>query len=109
MQKIVAVSNLVGYYVIGLPVGVALMFYAELGIKGKIQFFKDFFTNAEISIVNLLKLGISETCSTLFHTTETYLRFLGQGSPGGPGSKSRPRGFSLDPKALHSLISLFFI
>lgn len=34
MQKIVAVSNLVGYYVIGLPVGVALMFYAELGIKG---------------------------------------------------------------------------
>lgn len=34
MQKIAAVSNLVGYYVIGLPVGVALMFAAELRILG---------------------------------------------------------------------------
>uniref|UniRef100_A0A3B3ZWJ6 Multidrug and toxin extrusion protein n=1 Tax=Periophthalmus magnuspinnatus TaxID=409849 RepID=A0A3B3ZWJ6_9GOBI len=34
MQKIAAVSNLVGYYVIGLPVGVALMFAADLRILG---------------------------------------------------------------------------
>lgn len=34
MQKIAAVSNLVGYYVIGLPVGVALMFAAELRLIG---------------------------------------------------------------------------
>uniref|UniRef100_A0A8C6T7Y9 Multidrug and toxin extrusion protein n=1 Tax=Neogobius melanostomus TaxID=47308 RepID=A0A8C6T7Y9_9GOBI len=34
MQKIAAVSNLVGYYVIGLPVGAALMFVAELRILG---------------------------------------------------------------------------
>lgn len=34
MQKIAAVSNLVGYYFIGLPVGVALMFKTELGILG---------------------------------------------------------------------------
>lgn len=34
MQKIAAVSNLVAYYVIGLPVGVALMFAAELRILG---------------------------------------------------------------------------
>ncbi|XP_074528995.1 multidrug and toxin extrusion protein 1 [Halichoeres trimaculatus] len=34
MQKIAAVSNLVGYYCISLPVGIALMFYAELRILG---------------------------------------------------------------------------
>lgn len=34
MQKIAAVSNLIGYYIIGLPVGVALMFFAELRILG---------------------------------------------------------------------------
>ncbi|KAJ0062039.1 hypothetical protein NL108_015279, partial [Boleophthalmus pectinirostris] len=34
MQKIAAVSNLVGYYIIGLPVGGALMFIAELRILG---------------------------------------------------------------------------
>uniref|UniRef100_A0A8C4GS86 Multidrug and toxin extrusion protein n=1 Tax=Dicentrarchus labrax TaxID=13489 RepID=A0A8C4GS86_DICLA len=34
MQKIAALSNLVGYYCIGLPVGIALMFFAELRILG---------------------------------------------------------------------------
>lgn len=34
LQKIAAVSNLVGYYIIGLPVGIALMFAAELRILG---------------------------------------------------------------------------
>uniref|UniRef100_A0AAV2JAH1 Multidrug and toxin extrusion protein n=1 Tax=Knipowitschia caucasica TaxID=637954 RepID=A0AAV2JAH1_KNICA len=34
MQKIAAVTHLVGYYVIGLPIGIALMFYAELRIIG---------------------------------------------------------------------------
>nr|XP_057942693.1 multidrug and toxin extrusion protein 1 [Doryrhamphus excisus] len=34
MQKMAAVSNLVGYYCIGLPVGVALMFAARLRIFG---------------------------------------------------------------------------
>ncbi|XP_034539483.1 multidrug and toxin extrusion protein 1-like [Notolabrus celidotus] len=34
MQKIAALSNLVGYYLIGLPVGVVLMFYAKLRVLG---------------------------------------------------------------------------
>ncbi|XP_056263714.1 multidrug and toxin extrusion protein 1-like isoform X3 [Pseudoliparis swirei] len=34
MQKIAALSNLVGYYCIGLPVGIALMFAAKLRILG---------------------------------------------------------------------------
>ncbi|XP_030602360.1 multidrug and toxin extrusion protein 1-like [Archocentrus centrarchus] len=34
MQKIAAISNLVGYYCIGLPVGIALMFAAELKLLG---------------------------------------------------------------------------
>ncbi|XP_030602353.1 multidrug and toxin extrusion protein 1-like [Archocentrus centrarchus] len=34
MQKIAAISNLVGYYCIGLPVGIALMFAAKLRILG---------------------------------------------------------------------------
>ncbi|XP_035523082.1 multidrug and toxin extrusion protein 1 [Morone saxatilis] len=34
MQKIAALSNLVAYYCIGLPVGIALMFFAELRILG---------------------------------------------------------------------------
>lgn len=34
MQKIVALSNLVAYYFIGLPVGIALMFAAKLKILG---------------------------------------------------------------------------
>ncbi|KAM9788495.1 multidrug and toxin extrusion protein 1 [Neosynchiropus ocellatus] len=34
MQKIAAVSNLVGYYFLALPVGVALMFAAKLRIQG---------------------------------------------------------------------------
>uniref|UniRef100_A0A3B3TTC8 Multidrug and toxin extrusion protein n=1 Tax=Poecilia latipinna TaxID=48699 RepID=A0A3B3TTC8_9TELE len=34
MQKIAAVSNLIFYYLIGLPVGIALMFWAKLRILG---------------------------------------------------------------------------
>lgn len=34
MQKVAALSNLVCYYIIGLPVGIGLMFYAMLGILG---------------------------------------------------------------------------
>lgn len=34
MQKIAALSNLVAYYFIGLPVGTALMFAAQLKILG---------------------------------------------------------------------------
>lgn len=34
MQKIAAFSNLVSYYFIGLPVGAALMFQAELRVQG---------------------------------------------------------------------------
>ncbi|KAM9729461.1 multidrug and toxin extrusion protein 1 isoform 2-T2 [Menidia menidia] len=34
MQKIAALSNLVSYYCIGLPVGIALMFHAQLRILG---------------------------------------------------------------------------
>uniref|UniRef100_A0A1A8FDR7 Multidrug and toxin extrusion protein n=2 Tax=Nothobranchius korthausae TaxID=1143690 RepID=A0A1A8FDR7_9TELE len=34
MQKIAALSNLVSYYIIGLPVGIALMFAAKLRILG---------------------------------------------------------------------------
>lgn len=39
MQKIAALSNLVSYYCIGLPVGVALMFAAKLRILGTALFF----------------------------------------------------------------------
>lgn len=34
MQKIAALSNLVFYYCIGLPVGIALMFAAQLRLLG---------------------------------------------------------------------------
>ncbi|TKS82927.1 Multidrug and toxin extrusion protein 1 [Collichthys lucidus] len=34
MQKIAALSNLVAYYFIGLPAGIAMMFYTELRILG---------------------------------------------------------------------------
>lgn len=34
MQKIAALSNLVSYYFIGLPVGIALMFATQLRILG---------------------------------------------------------------------------
>lgn len=37
MQKVVALSNLVSYYIIGLPVGVALMFAAKLRILGNVS------------------------------------------------------------------------
>lgn len=36
MQKVVALSSLVSYYVIGLPVGIALMFAAKLRILGNV-------------------------------------------------------------------------
>lgn len=36
MQKIAALSNLVSYYVIGLPVGIALMFPAKLRVLGNV-------------------------------------------------------------------------
>lgn len=34
MQAVVALSNLVSYYVIGLPVGIALMFAAKMRTVG---------------------------------------------------------------------------
>lgn len=34
MQKIAALSNLVSYYCIGLPVGIALMFATQLRVLG---------------------------------------------------------------------------
>lgn len=36
MQTMVALTNLVSYYVIGLPVGIALMFAAKLRILGNV-------------------------------------------------------------------------
>uniref|UniRef100_A0A8C9YVU6 Solute carrier family 47 member 3 n=1 Tax=Sander lucioperca TaxID=283035 RepID=A0A8C9YVU6_SANLU len=35
-QKVGAVCNILGYYGVGFPIGVSLMFAAKLGIKGKI-------------------------------------------------------------------------
>lgn len=35
-QRVGAVCNVVGYYGIGFPIGVPLMFVAKLGIMGKI-------------------------------------------------------------------------
>ena len=35
MQKVGAMCNLVGYYIIGLPIGLLLMFPAGLGVVGK--------------------------------------------------------------------------
>lgn len=34
-QKVGAVVNAVGYYVVGLPIGISLMFAAGLGVMGK--------------------------------------------------------------------------
>lgn len=39
-QKIAAVANLIGYYCVGLPLGISLMFAAKLGVVGK-SFFLD--------------------------------------------------------------------
>lgn len=36
MQTVVALSNLASYYVIGLPVGIALMFAAKLRVLGNV-------------------------------------------------------------------------
>lgn len=36
-QKFGAICNLFGYYVVGLPVGVSLMFAMHMGIVGKIS------------------------------------------------------------------------
>lgn len=35
-QRVGAVCNMVGYYGVGFPIGLPLMFAAKLGIKGKI-------------------------------------------------------------------------
>uniref|UniRef100_A0A671TPI9 Solute carrier family 47 member 3 n=1 Tax=Sparus aurata TaxID=8175 RepID=A0A671TPI9_SPAAU len=43
-QKVGAICNIVGYYGIGFPIGVSLMFAAKLGIKGKI-YNRDVFFN----------------------------------------------------------------
>lgn len=34
-QKVGAIVNAIGYYVIGLPIGISLMFVAKLGVIGK--------------------------------------------------------------------------
>ena len=34
-QKVGAIVNAIGYYVIGLPIGITLMFAAKLGVIGK--------------------------------------------------------------------------
>lgn len=69
MQKIAALCNLVSYYVIGLPVGIALMFAAQLRILGNL--FKYFtWLNPKINfgskellsqLVSGLDLGFIET------------------------------------------------
>lgn len=58
MQKIAALSNLVGYYCIGLPVGIALMFAAKLRILGKacILIHSDMFTSLFMSVCIILML-----------------------------------------------------
>lgn len=33
-QKMGAIANAVGYYAIGLPIGISLMFAAEMGVLG---------------------------------------------------------------------------
>uniref|UniRef100_A0A8C4S3B2 Uncharacterized protein n=1 Tax=Erpetoichthys calabaricus TaxID=27687 RepID=A0A8C4S3B2_ERPCA len=45
-QKIGAICNLTGYYIIGLPIGVSLMFAAHMGVLGE-----DFSLNVFISLV----------------------------------------------------------
>lgn len=36
-QKVGAIINAIGYYVLGLPIGISLMFAANLGVIGKLQ------------------------------------------------------------------------
>lgn len=35
-QKVGAIFNAIGYYVIGLPIGISLMFATRLGVIGKL-------------------------------------------------------------------------
>lgn len=56
-QKVGAICNIVGYYGIGFPIGVSLMFAAKLGIKGKIY-------NRDVFLTTLFpKLVIFKFCS----------------------------------------------
>lgn len=55
MQKIAALSNLVSYYFIGLPVGTALIFAAELNILGN-----DFiWLNCKLFVLDLCEMDLS--------------------------------------------------
>ncbi|CAL9700856.1 unnamed protein product [Knipowitschia caucasica] len=57
-QSVGALFNLVGYYAIGLPIGVSLMFPAKMGIKGLwVGLLISVFTQAVVFITYLSKLN----------------------------------------------------
>lgn len=58
-QKIGAVCNILGYYGVGLPVGLPLMFSAKLGIKGE-------FHKKDVSVFPLLLLQMIYVSLTTF-------------------------------------------
>lgn len=53
-QTIGAALNLVGYYLIGFPIGVSLMFPVKMGIVGEDK--SDIYETIESSVVNPLEL-----------------------------------------------------
>ncbi|KAM9320074.1 multidrug and toxin extrusion protein 2-like [Gastrophryne carolinensis] len=62
-QKVPAITNIFGYYVIGLPVGIALMFAAKLGAMGLwIGMFCPVFLQNCIYIPYILLLNWEEVC-----------------------------------------------
>ncbi|XP_074496012.1 multidrug and toxin extrusion protein 1 [Sebastes fasciatus] len=57
-QKIGAISNIVGYYGVGFPIGVSLMFAAKLGIKGLwIGLFTSVFLQCSFLIIYLVRMN----------------------------------------------------
>lgn len=55
-QKVGAVCNIVGYYCIGFPIGLPLMFVAKMGIKGRFCSTTLFWGLTEWIIPSVLKL-----------------------------------------------------
>uniref|UniRef100_A0A8C4S5T9 Multidrug and toxin extrusion protein n=1 Tax=Erpetoichthys calabaricus TaxID=27687 RepID=A0A8C4S5T9_ERPCA len=70
-QKIGAICNLTGYYIIGLPIGVSLMFAAHMGVLGE-----DFSLNVFISLVCVRMRSLGGTVTTVYRVPYTLRAFV---------------------------------
>ncbi|XP_077338377.1 multidrug and toxin extrusion protein 2-like isoform X1 [Lithobates pipiens] len=62
-QKIGAVTNAVGYYLVGLPIGITLMFAAKLGVIGLwIGMIFPVFMQASFFVVYVLRMNWDKVC-----------------------------------------------